>query len=322
MPLQAQSGVKNETTVGTAVVVNEFYPVLTDTMKPVVITTKAAGLTANASSVQRWDQMSRVVSHWEGGHSFTVLDKGFAPWLGRILGTVTTGTTGGDGQIPYTGTISSLCGASYTLQTNKKTGVCASADQAFTYAGCKTNTWELAMDNQGLLTLTLALLAQSGTSATALATASYLSGARPYSWGSVVVTVGGVTIPVKSFKISGDNKLTGDSYLDGTFSEPAQTAILDNLTVELTPDWTTATKTVYDASIATDDTNLKAIVITLTSPRIIGGTTHASMVFTMPDVSIDAPPPDLTGPAKFAPTITGTIVQVSTDVPLTVAYIA
>lgn len=322
MPINAQSGVKDESSYGSAAVVDTFYPVLTDTMKPNKIITQSKGLTATGF-VARVDQRSSVVAGWQGGHSFEVLDKGFQGWLKRIFGALATGSTGGDGQIPYTATLASLCSYGFTLQSNKKTGNCAAADQAFTYAGCKINTWSFTMDNQGNLTFECDIISKTGVTATALATASYPTGATVYSWGTgVAITVNSVTIPCHSWKISGDNKLTTDTFVDGTISEPSTQDLLDNLTVELQPDWTTAVKTIYDAGILTGSGNILPVVVSLTSPRIIGGSTHASMVFTMPAVAIDAPPPELSGPAKYAPTITGTVLDDGTDAPITVVYTA
>lgn len=320
MPLNTQAGTKDESVYGTAVVVDNFYPYLTENMVPNVIETKSKGLTASGN-VQRWDQMSRVVAGWQGPHSLEVQDKGFQTWIKRILGALATGDPGDDGEITYTGTLGSLCGFGFTFQTNKPTGSCAMVNQAFTYAGCKVNTWTLTMDKEGLLTLEVQLLSKSGTSATALAAASYPTATRPFSWGpGVSVVIGGTTIPTHSVKISGDNKLVLDDFIDGTIAEPAEQDILDNLQVEVTPDWTTDAKALYDASIAMDDTNLKSVVVSFISPRVIGGTTHASLIVTCPDVSIDAPPPGVTGPAKFTPTITGTVVKVGSDVPIAMAY--
>lgn len=322
MPINAQAGAKDETTYATPVVVDTFYPVLSDSMVPNKIVTQSKGLTATGL-VARQDQRSVVVAGWQGSHAFEIQDKGAQPWLKRTFGALATGSTGTDGQIPYTATLASLCNYGFTLQTNKKTGNCASADQAITTSGTKVNTWSIEMANQGNLTYTAALLAASGTSATALATASYASGAQVYSWGTgVSILVNSVSIPCHSWKIQGDNKLTLDTFTNGTISEPSTQDILDGLIVTLQPDWTTATKALYDAGITPGSGNVLPIVITLTSPRIIGGTTHASLSFTMPACSIDAPPPELTGPGKFAPTVTGTVLDDGTDAPITVVYTA
>lgn len=319
MPLQGQFGVKDETTPGTKVVVDEFVPFTTDSMKPNKIETQAAGVTSTGSGIARLDQFSSVTAGWQGNVGFQVQDIGQQLWGKRVLGALDAGTEGEDGDTTWVATPASLCGQSWTAQTNKKRGACATTDTALTYGGCKANDWSFTMDNQGNLLFDTGVLAMNGDDSTSLATASYVAGQLGFYWGLTTCKINSVTIPIRSFKVSGNNQEQVDSYLNGTIAEPSQQAIIDSYAIDVVADWTDATKLVVEAGMASGSGNIMPVEITVLSPNLTGASVHRGIKFIGSACSIVAPPPEfVTG--KFAVPMTGKVKDNGSDAPLSIAF--
>jgi tetratricopeptide (TPR) repeat protein len=77
-----------------------------------------------------------------------------------------------------------------TVQAGKPRVGSATVDP-YTWSGCKVTNWELAVDVDGILVATLGIDAQNETTGTALATASYPSDFRVFTFDGCAVTIGG-----------------------------------------------------------------------------------------------------------------------------------
>jgi hypothetical protein len=198
--LSAQLGLKAETTWGTAVTVDTFVPMVSESMgvTPNRIESGATIAGRRVLDAGQWAEGSRTV----GGDLGLELPTNSA--IARLLLEQMFGTVTGAG--PWTFTPGLLYGKSMTAQVGVP-GVDGTV-RAKTYNGCKVNTWEIAWSAGEIVTLGLGLIAQDETTATALATASYAAGsAVPFIATSVTATIGGSAVCVKQGTLSGDNKL-------------------------------------------------------------------------------------------------------------------
>lgn len=108
----------------------------------------------------------------------------------------------------------------------------------FTYYGVKVNEWELAGAAGEFFTWGMTVIAQDETQGTALAAASYADNLRRWDYSQATVKIDGTIIPLKSFKIGGDNKLTDDRRFLGStvISEPLREDLAE-YTGELEGEW-------------------------------------------------------------------------------------
>lgn len=91
----------------------------------------------------------------------------------------------------------------------------------FNYEGCKVVDWELKAAIDNWLKLGLNIDAQTEQTSTALASASYLSGARPFSFVDGALTIGGSAVSVRGFSIKGANAIKTDRrFIGNTKKEP------------------------------------------------------------------------------------------------------
>lgn len=198
--LAAQLGIKAESTWGTAVTVDTFVPLVSESMGVEAARVEANGIIAGRRVLDstQWAEGSRTV----GGDLALELPTNSA--IARLLLEQMFGSVSGAG--PYTYTPGELYGKSMTVQVGIP-GVDGTV-RAKTYNGAKINTWEIAWSAGEIVTLGLSLIAKDETTATALATASYAAGAAtPFVATNVTATIAGSAVNVKQGTLSGDNKL-------------------------------------------------------------------------------------------------------------------
>lgn len=213
--LDAQVGYKAETTFGTGVVVTQFAPLVSETMKKdidrVESAAQFAGRRVLASS--QWAAGNAKVG---GDIQHELYDQHFGLFFKAAFGTVTdVGTVA-----PYTHTfwpVTSL--PSFTTQIGRPT-VYGSVIP-FTYTGCKIDKWAFSAKAGEIATWGMTLVAQEEARGTSLAVASYPI-TRPWVFTSASVSIDGTLVPVKQFDMAGDNMLASDrNFLGSTvISEP------------------------------------------------------------------------------------------------------
>lgn len=286
MPLRTQFGVKTETTWGTPVVVDRFFEFDSESINPEIGTWEAAALRASTRGL-REDRFARWVTGYAGSVTMPVLTKGWGIWLQHILGSVATaGPT--DSTYTHTGTIGTLCGKGFTAQVNRPLGACGDTDQAFTFEGGKVNTCKISQEAGGVVMCDLDVLFEAGTTATALATASYGTGMEPLPWGSTSLTIAGTATPVQSWAVTVNNGLQGDRMkVRGSTQrqEPVETALRE-ITFECVTDFESLVD--YNRVVAaTAAGTLAAVVITANGPTLLGTTAYPGLTITMDKVRFD-----------------------------------
>lgn len=316
--MSAQLGVKDETTYGTPVTVDRFFEFNSEGIKLEQRRVESRGLRATTRTV-RSDRFEPYRVGASGPIALDVPTKGFGFWLKHMLGTVATGSVT-DANYPHTGTEGSLYGDFFTLQLNRPLNPAGTA-QPFTYHGCKVADWELSCDLDGVLVATLGIDAEDEDTTTGLATASYASDTRVFSFAGAAMTFGGSAIELTNFKVGGRNALnTNRRYLRASSlkKEPTENGMRD-YTWSAQADFAALTE--YNRFRNADRANtLAAIVATFQGPVAHGGTTLPSLVVTIPAARFDAVDVNISGPAGLMQDISGIAAANGTDSPVSIVY--
>lgn len=205
--LAAQLGVKEEVTYGTAVTVDRFFEFNSESLSTTIERMESQGLRAG-QRVLRSDRWKAGLKTVEGSVELEVHSTGFGFWLEQALGGVVTtnpGTTAylhvfTPGDLPE----------GFTMQIGRPSN--DGTVRAFTYEGCRINSWELSADVGSLLMFSADVIAEDEVTDTALATASYNDDELlTFVHGSL--TIGGSAVDVTSFSLAGANNLAARNRL-------------------------------------------------------------------------------------------------------------
>lgn len=214
--LNAQLGFAAETTYGTAVTVTRFVPFTSESIEGTPDFLESDGIIAG-QQVLNSNQWTHGVWRIEGDIAMEMLTRQCGLLLHHALGSITTSSSAGTST--HTITPGDLGGLGLTVQKGVPSGV-AGVVQPFTYAGVKVASWELAVAAEQNATFGLSVVAQTFTTGTALATATYLTVGAPYSFVSGSFSLATSNLCVRSAKVSGDNSLdtgrvcVGHNYIE------------------------------------------------------------------------------------------------------------
>lgn len=291
--INSQFGAKTETTAGTEVVVNRFWPVMeTGEVSPDRHTADENGLRATG-----WVELQTGTRVAKAGGTikpkFEWMTAGMGWWLLHMLGTTaTTGPT--DSAYVHTGTVGSLYGDSFTCQVNTPLYP-AGTNQSMTMIGCKIPKWDLELKagEGNKLEFSPEIDYRSMDDDTALASASYAT-AAPYTWFDVsTLTLGGTAITLDSLKISVDNNLKTKNYKlqsSGNVANEQTHAGRRKVEVEIEADfadlatWWNRYRATAAASTAAQ------LILTLTAADTgltIGTSTQPTMTITIPKLRVE-----------------------------------
>jgi hypothetical protein len=227
---KAQVGAINEVTYGTAVVVTKFFDFIDESMAYDQDRMESASLRAQVRhlSSSNWDLGKVDVG---GDISMELRPKGHGFWWNHAIGGVVS-TQPNAGPDPtvwlHTFTPGNLP-TSFTLQVAKPD--LADVAQPFTYTGCRVSEWSLECATKEFAKMSMTVLGQQETTATALAVASYPTGNKPLRFIDGVMTIAGGAQDVMSVKLEGKNNLTEDRYFLGS---PLRKQPLENALREIT----------------------------------------------------------------------------------------
>jgi hypothetical protein len=318
--LNTQLGVVDEVSYGTGLTVTRFYELISESIEDVIERIDSKGL-RRSTRVQRSDRFTPVNKGAAGNIELEVATKGFGWWLKHLLGTVAIdGSAGANGEYSHVGTVGSLLGDSFTLQVNRPLHP-AGTDQAFTYAGGKVPKWELANDVDGYLIASIDCDFQSATTATALATASYPSGAELLSWVGGELLIDDVAVEVTNVKIGVDSGLKVDRhYLRGSAAkrEPVEAALRD-ITFEFECDFASLAQRNRVAS-ATAAGALGELTATWEGPTALGGSTYPALEVLIPVARFDVAKANVDGPDPLMESVSGRGLFDGTNSPITLTY--
>lgn len=216
--LAAQFGYKAETTVGTAVTVDTFLPLVSESIKR-----SEAKLESNAifagKRMRTSNQRNSGPVTIEGSLGLELMTHDIDVLFEHLLGSKSGSGTSGS---PWVITPADTKGKALTVQIGRpdRTGTV----RAFTYAGCKVAAAQIELQADSIATLGIDIVGSETdeTTATGLATASYTSGIKPFKFTHGTVTVGGSSVLCKQITIDIDQMLnTGRRFIgDQIVSEP------------------------------------------------------------------------------------------------------
>lgn len=296
----AQLGVKDEVTWGTGVVVDRFFEFLDESMALQNPRIEGAGIRAGARA-QRSDRWAVNRKGAAGTVNMEVLTKGFGWWLKHLLGTVGSGVLT-DATYTHTGTVGSLLGDSFTLQVGKPDA--ADVVRPYTYTGCKVPSWQLKCDVDGIAILSVNVDAKDESTATALATASYTTGAELLTFAGGLMNVGGVPVDISSVSISVDNSLKVDRYFQrrsGLKKEQLENGFRQ-VTAEVTLEWESMAHYNRFASLTAAGA-VAAVDVGWRGPTLAGATTYPELKATLAAARFDGNTPTVNSPDLVPETI-------------------
>ena len=316
--MDSQFGVVDESTYGTAVTVSRFFEYNTWNVKLDPGRTESTAIRPGTRTqiATRYEPFRRGCS---GSVALDVPTKGFGWWLDKMLGSVSTGSAT-DSNYPHTAIEGSLYGKIFTAQANKPFHP-AGTNQAHTYTGGKLVSWELACDVEGVLVLTGDLDFQDESTAIALATASYPTDFRVFSFAGGTITLDGSQIDIRDFRAACNLGLNVDRRFlrgDALKKEPTENAHRE-YTASFQVDHEDLT--VYDfVRAAARVDNIAPLVATFEGPIAHGGTTLPSLQISIPAFRLDAADFDISGPDDLVDTVSGMGLDDLTNSPMTLVY--
>lgn len=229
--IDAQIGYVAESAYGTAATVTRFIPLVSETLRSEIEMVETAGTFAGFHTLgsDQWALGNKTIA---GDIQHELYDQSMGLLLRAAFGTVSTATAGGTGThtfFPADPVVSLTC------QIGRPT-VYGSVIP-FTYEGLKITSWEIGAEPGQIVTWGMSVVGEEETMGTALASASYSTGIKPWVAKSMILSLHGTTTPVRSFTIGGDNSLATDRRFLGStvISEPLRqdlVAYTGNLSLE------------------------------------------------------------------------------------------
>ena len=300
-----QVGFKAESVYGTNVVVNKFLPYLTQAIMPVFATPEILSMKPTQYAVGT-DRFERFFSDAAGVVQFHPANKSsisslLAPALGSEVTTGPTETT----VYTHTGTYGDLTGKSLTVQTGVPDN--AGTVTAHTFGGCKVGGLKFAMDFGGPLVCDLDIThAQSYTTATGLAVASFPVSAEYYFFSEATWTVDGTMLPVRKVMVDIKNVYAKREFINGQAgvqSEALQSAI-PQISFSFDTEYNASGTILGKAQSLTAAGSLGALILVAKSKTILGTTIFPNITITIPFGRIDTPAgvssPPIGGPQMLA----------------------
>lgn len=272
--LAAQFGIKTETTWGTPVTVDRFYPIVSFAVAEQIARMESAGIIAGAR-VARSAQWAAGNVDIEGDVGMELYQQGTGLLFRHMFGGV---STSGAGPYTHTFTPGDLTDDYFTAQGGIPD--VSGTVQPFTFAGCKVASWELAVAAGELVTLGLTVRGKSLATGTSLASASFGSGSgTPFTFKHASVAIGGSAANVKGISLKGDNGLDTDRRFIGSeyIAEPLE-ADLRSYTGELDLEFESLTQMnlfrngTENALVLTIDAGSAAKCVITTNVRYDGST--------------------------------------------------
>ncbi|MEV7684466.1 phage tail tube protein [Streptomyces bungoensis] len=211
--LDAQLMVGAESTWGTAVTPTNTYEFNDESLKLDPTYLEPTGLRVGT----KYKRASRVsISHKSVSGDITLehSTKGMGLlWKHCLASAVTTPTTLTSPATEQVHTPGDFRGKGLTVQVGRPEPSSGTV-KAFTYAGCKVSQWELNVSDNAIPTLKVTFDGRSQSTSTALAAASYTSGAKVFSFANATLSLGGTAATA-----SGKTTVTGGTAVATVVTE-------------------------------------------------------------------------------------------------------
>lgn len=311
-------GVKDESTYGTPVTVDRFFELNSESIEPEVWRYESSAMRSGLR-VGLATKSEPALLGASGPVAMDVPTKGFGWWLKQMLGTTATGSVS-DSNYTHTGTIGSLYGDFFTMQLHRAFNPSGTMQQ-FTYHGGKVAGWTLGCDLEGVLVADFDLDFEDVDTSTALASASYPTDTRVFSWAGGAMTIDGSSKEFYDFQVSCNNGLKLDRRYQR--SSPLKKEPIEEGMREI--DWSARIDftdlTEYNRLVSNTRADIfEQIIATYTGPIAHGGTTLPQLQITMPAARFDTGFPTASGPDGITVQIGGKVKWDGTNSPVTITY--
>lgn len=307
--LDAQFGFKAETTWGTPVTVDKFAEFNSESLvnEPTWLEPTGLRVGTKHKRASRVRVSRRTVT---GDVQLEVVTKGLGTLYKHMLGSgsgstpAQIGATTAYRQIHTPG---GLVGFGLTIQIGRPEP--SGTVRPFTFNGCKVSSWEFSLTDSEVPTLTLNVDGRQELTATALATASFVSGATIFDFSQAALTLGGtasissgltslsgataVTTIIRDITISGDSPMANERYGLGNAGLKAEQLENDTPTITGTLSAEFNKTELYDVFTAGTTT---AVQLTLTGSAIGASGENDKLQFLMPACKLKAAAPSVEGP--------------------------
>jgi hypothetical protein len=312
--LDAQIGFAAESTWGTAVTVTRFLEFNEESMKFEPTWLEPVGLRAG-TKFKRAPRIRQSRKSASGDVGLDVATLGMGLLVKHMLGsTVTTTTLVSGTAYKQVHVPSGFLGLGLTAQVGRPEPATGTV-VPFTYNGCKVASWEFSCEDNSTPNLKLSLVGRAETTATALATASYLAGSSVFDFSQATLKLGGtpstsggettiaggtaVAAVVRSISVAGETPMADERFGLGNAGLRSQPLENDIPTVTGSLDAEFAKAELYDVF---QNNTTTALQFDLTGAAI--GASNFLFSIILPAVKLKAAAPAVGGPD---------IVSMSTD---------
>lgn len=313
--LGSQFGFVEEVTYGMAVTVTRFLEIQSESVKNQTEYLFSRGTKDLVTRSSRYRAYSKGCG---GDIEFEVMNKGFGKLFKQMFGASATAQVGGTTEYKHTFTpdlTSGKAGVMATMQFGRPS-VDGTA-QPFTYKGCKVTEWEFSSELDGPLMLKVTVDAQSETTGTALASASYPSDPASFIFIDGALTIDASTAYVKQATIAGKWSLDTDRRFLGaitTKKEPIANGELE-ITGELVLEFGSLTEYAkFTAGTAS------ALVLTWSFGTITDASNPYKIVMTLPVVVYTGETPTVESSEVLMQTLPFKALYNGTDAAWTLDY--
>ncbi|MGH3426983.1 MAG: phage tail tube protein [Mycobacteriales bacterium] len=288
--LSAQLGISTETTYGTYVAPTTFYELETESLAHTIARMDVQDLRSGAF-VQRTDRWAAGQHNVQGDLALSVKSNGYAKLFHHMLGAVSN-IADGTGY-HYTIVPGDLAGLSLTAQVGRPD--LGGTVQPFSYCGLKCASWQISNTSSDQMKLKYTIDGQSETTSQTLASPSYIANSELLFFTEGSVTVGGSTLDVMNWSVTGTNAMhTNRYYISSTTPtlkrEPVRNAY-SNLGGTLVIDFNGLTA--YNRFI---NSTTAAIVLTYTGVNTYDTGKFNKIVITIPNARFEGTTPNVSGP--------------------------
>lgn len=307
--LDAQFGFKAETTWGTAVTVDKFLEFNSESLNLEPTFLEPTGLRPGVKH-KRANRVRISRKSVSGDVEMEVVTKGMGTLWKHALASGTGSTPvqiASSGAYTQIHTPGGFVGFGLTMQIGRpqpSDGVV----KPFTYAGCKISTWEFSLTDSEVPTVTFTVDGRSEATATALASATYASGATVFDFSQATLTLGGtasttsgvtsvasgtaVATIIREINISGETPMANERFGLGNAGLKAEQLENDTPTITGTLSAEFNKSELYDAFTAN---TTQAMVLKLEGEDAGGGNLN-TLEFILPAVKFKQAQPQVDGP--------------------------
>jgi len=312
--LDAQIGFGEETTPGTAVTPTLFYEFNSESIVNDPTWLESSGIRAGGRYVKRTSRVRQIRDNVSGSVSMEVATKGMSLLWKHCAASSTAAALIGTQAHAFGGT---WAGSALTIQVGRPEPTSPYTVQPFTYAGCKVTGWELSCSTGEGAMLSLDVDGTSATTATALATASYIASSSNYVFSDVTTaTLGGVSLVtaglvMTGLTIRGEFPLATERQGLGFGKTKAEQLLIGQPTITATLEGEFDKSSLYDPFIAE---TAQAFVVTFTNGA-------SSLTFNIPSAKIKAASPAVGGPEIVTNTVELEALDDETNAPITITVV-